>query len=84
MFNFKAADLADKEMNFGSAYSLRDELYHLNKTTWVASEETLTVWWCEGAEHLAPLETLARCTFAMFWQLINDAIKHRLIMKLDY
>ncbi len=84
MFNFEAADLADKEMNFGSAYSLRDELYHLNKTTWVASEETLTVWRYEGAEHLAPLETLARCTFAMFWQLVNDAIKHRLIMKLDY
>lgn len=84
MFNFKAADLSGKEMHFGSAYSLRDELYHLNKTTWDATEETLTIWRREGAEHPAPLETLARCAFGMFWQLVNDAIEHRLIMKLDY
>jgi hypothetical protein len=83
MFNFTGTDLTGRETLFGSAYSLRDELHHLNQITWKADDATISKWRrCEDEPET--LEAMAKCSYAMFWELTKAAIQHRLVMKLDY
>jgi hypothetical protein len=68
----------------GSTMGLREELCRLNESTWGASDETITEWRQEGAELGAPFEKSARFGFAVFYELAQLAVQHRLPMKLDY
>ena len=83
-FTFVARDLGDNTVGFGSAVSLLRELDDLNVQTWNAETATLANWRCEGAEKNSPLEVCARFGFAIMRDMAASAVKHKLVMKLDY
>lgn len=68
----------------GSVPRLNEQLRRLNTATWSASPEQISEWRRDGAEHGAPLEVSARFGFAIFSELTELAVQHRLPMKLDY
>jgi hypothetical protein len=81
---FDAQDLTGQELRFAPLERLRDELARLNNETWKATDDQLVTWRRAGAEFQAPMETGARFAFGLLWGLTNDAITHRLPMRLDY
>ena len=83
-FTFRAADPTGKELGFGSSIFLQTQLELLNHRTWNATDQTLALWLNEGAEYKAPLEIGARFAFSIMYELAHQAVKHRLVMKLDY
>jgi hypothetical protein len=71
-------------MVFGSAVHLLRQLELLNHRTWQASATDAARWRLDGAERDAPLEIGAQFAFAIMSNLAREAMKHRLIMKLDF
>jgi hypothetical protein len=68
----------------GSVAGLATELRHLNSITWQAEDADISAWRRDSAEFEAPLEVSARFAFAVFLELSELAVQHRLPMKLDY
>ncbi len=83
-FTFRAADPNGQERGFGSSLTLRSQLELLNRRTWKAADDALSLWRRGGAEYKAPLEIGARFAFSILYELASQAVTHRLIMKLDY
>jgi hypothetical protein len=83
-FTFAAPNASGKTVNFGSVYSLRDELTALNERTWNADEAAISRWRLEGAAYRSPMEVGAKFAFSIFHALTQAAIDHRLVMLLDW
>jgi hypothetical protein len=83
-FTFEGADPMDKDLVFGSSPRLLSELEQLNERTWRADDRAIKEWRAGSAEYRAPLEEGARFAFAVFYELAQESVRHRLPMKLDY
>jgi hypothetical protein len=83
-FGFTVADVTGREVAVGSAHALRDELAALNARTWRADAETVARWRRERYEDDSPLPIVARFGFAVFSALVEAAIAHRLVLKMDW
>jgi hypothetical protein len=83
-FTFGVEDLTGQEIICGSSIELFEQLKDLNRRTWNATDKVISEWRQNGAEHNAPLEIGARFAFSIMSELAQQAIEHRLIMKLDY
>ena len=71
-------------VTIGSSVALRNELAALNQRTWKADAAMLARWRWEGADRNSPLEVGARFAFAILQALTEEAVAHRLVLKLDY
>jgi hypothetical protein len=83
-FIFKADDISGTELFVGSSIVLLRQLKELNGRTWQVDAETLHQWRRDGADYGSPLEIGAKFAFAVFYELAEEAIKHRLPMRLDW
>jgi hypothetical protein len=83
-FTFRVEDLSGQEIVCGSSVELFEQLKELNRRTWNATDAVISEWRRNGAEHNAPMEIGARFAFSIMNELSQQAIAHRLIMKLDY
>jgi hypothetical protein len=81
---FRSKTIAGTDAMIGSTIGLLGELRRLNESTWAASDEAISEWRRNGAEFGAPFEDSARFGFAIFYELTQLAVQHRLPMKLDY
>lgn len=81
---FLAGTLGQTDVMIGSTIALLEQLQRLNESTWKASDEAITDWRREGAAFGAPFENSAQFGFAVFYELTQLAVQHRLPMKLDY
>jgi hypothetical protein len=84
-FKFKAPDVAGAEMWFGSSLELLDELRRLNEETYRGSSDDLSKWKkFEGVDKENTFDKSALCGLAMFLELAQLSVDHKLPMKLDY
>jgi hypothetical protein len=83
-FTFSVEDLSGQEIICGSAIELSEQLKELNRRTWNATDAVISEWRQNGAGDKAPLEIGARYAFAVMSELSQQAIAHRLVLKLDY
>ena len=83
-FTFSAEDATGNGVTIGSVTALSAQLHELNQRTWRANATTIADWRHTGADFGAPFEVSARFGFAVFAQLAEAAVEHRLPMKLDY
>ena len=83
-FVFEADDMGGNTIRIGSSAELLPQLGELNNRTWQASRNQLSEWRRDGSEHGAPLESGARFAFAVFRDLAEQSVEHRLPMRLDW
>jgi hypothetical protein len=83
-FTFRAQDVAGREVLFGSASTLLEQLRRLNDESYKADAETLERWQHDGACSEDLFDQTARFGLAMFLRLAQLSVEHRLPMKLDY
>lgn len=83
-FVFKTEDIAGSEIMVGSSIFLLKQLGELNTRTWKVEPAILHEWRRNGADHGAPLQAGAMFAFAVFFELADEAVKHRLPMRLDW
>lgn len=83
-FTFKSADVGGAEVLVGSSVALLRQLEELNARTWRLSPEELQQWRRNGADYGAPLESGARFAFSVFFELTQEATRHRLPMRMDW
>ena len=68
----------------GSALTLACQLAELNGATWKAGEGNVARWARAAPANDAALEAKARYAFAILNGLVQQAVAHRLPVKLDY
>ena len=83
-FTFTTVDIRDNNITIGSSKALLSQLENLNAVTWNADDRTLKDWLQVGAGHEDSLETHARFSFSVFYELTKLSVAHNLPMKLDY
>jgi hypothetical protein len=81
---FRTQNILGKSVLVGSSVTLLAQLAELNRRIWQADNKLLAQWRFDGAEHGAPLETGARFAFAIFHELAQRSVAHRLPMCLDW
>jgi hypothetical protein len=80
----KTKDVRGKRITVGSSQSLLRELNLLNERTWRADATALKQWRFDGPGPRDSLEPNARFGLALFLDLCEKSVAHRLPMKLDY
>lgn len=83
-FVFKAGYITGKELWMGWSTTLLSQLRELNAKTLKATPENFKQWKLDGGPKNAPFETSARFGMAVLIGLTEQAVMHRLPMKLDY
>lgn len=83
-FTFKSADVGGAEVLVGSSMALLRQLEELNARTWRVSPEELQQWRRNGADYGVPLESGARFAFSVFFELTQEATRHRLPTRMDW
>lgn len=83
-FTFEGEDVDRRRIVFGSAATLVRQLADLNDATWKAAEAEIVSWAGTATDDEAPLESRARHAFAVLAGLAQQAVEHRLPMKLDF
>jgi hypothetical protein len=83
-FTFEGEDIDGRRVVVGSTTTLRRQLDELNAATWKADANTVAEWSREPPVDDAPLELCARYAFAVLLGLAQQAVDHKLPMKLDY
>ncbi len=81
---FTASDPAGVELMVGSAEQLQVELINLNQMTWRASDKQIREWRLSIDPTTKSFDELARLGFSIFSNLVAEAVKHKLPMKMDY
>ncbi len=81
---FDCADIAGRRIVIGSAVVLRRQLVDLNGITWRATRGAVAEWARSPISDQPPLDLSARYGFAVFLDLAERAVEHRLPMKLNY
>jgi hypothetical protein len=81
---FEADDLGENTVAIGSSVKLLAELRDLNARTFRGSAADLERWLQDGAEPQGPFDDSARFGLALFLDLAEKSVTHRLPMKLDY
>lgn len=83
-FTFEGEDVRGRRVVMGSSTMLRRQLADLNGATWKAAGSTVGRWGRSPPASDASLELRARYAFAVLSDLVEQAVDHRLPMKLDY
>jgi hypothetical protein len=83
-FTFEGEDIDGRRVVVGSTTTLRRQLDELNAATWKADANAVAGWCLEPPAAEAPLELCARYAFAVLLDLAQQAVEHKLPMKLDY
>jgi hypothetical protein len=83
-FTFRAADVTGSEVWIGSSITLLEQLRALNGNTVSAGREQLTEWRRENFEPGDSFQKASRFGLAMFMELAEKSVLHRLPMKMDY
>jgi hypothetical protein len=83
-FTFDGEDVDGRRVVLGSAPTLQRQLADLNGATWKAGDDTVAGWGRRPPSDGASLEQRARYGFAAMVKAVQQAIDHRLPMKLDY
>jgi len=83
-FTFDGKDVDGHRVVLGSAPTLQRQLADLNGATWKAGDDTVAGWGRRPPSDDASLELRARYGFAAMVKAVQQAIDHRLPMKLDY
>jgi len=83
-FTFEGQDVDGRRIVVGSALTLARQLAELNGATWKAAEGNLARWAQAAPADDASLEVKARYAFAILNDLVQQAVGHRLPVKLDY
>jgi hypothetical protein len=81
---FKATDAAGVEMIMGPIAQLQTDLIKLNQMTWRASNEEIKEWRRVINPNTKSFDEMARFGYSIFSELVGEAVKHKLPMKLDY
>jgi hypothetical protein len=81
---FEAATLGGPPAVIGSSVALREQLYALNGKTFQGSAEDLAAWRRDAPEQGGPFDASARYGLALFTEMAEKSVTHRLPMKLDY
>lgn len=81
---FKASDAAGVEMVMGPIAQLQADLIKLNQMTWRDSDENIKEWRRVIDPNTKSFDELARFSYSIFNELVGEAVKHKLPMKLDY
>jgi hypothetical protein len=83
-FTFEGQDVDGRRIVVGSALTLPRQLVELNGVTWKAGEGEMVRWAQLAPADDARLEFKARYAFAILNELVQQAVAHRLPVKLDY
>ncbi len=83
-FTFEGEDVDRRRIVVGSAATLVRQLADLNDATWKAAEVDIVSWAGVVTDDDAPLEPRACHAFAVLAGLAQQAVEHRLPMKLDF
>jgi len=83
-FTFRFMELTGNELCIGSAPTMLRELQLLNERTFKGDAEERKYWREDTPEFGEPFEIAARFGLAVFMDLAEQAIAHRLPLKLDY
>lgn len=83
-FTFEGQDVDGRRIVVGSATTLADQLADLNGATWKVDDDEADTWTRRRPQGSAPLELRARYAFALMRDLVRQAVRHSLPMKLDY
>ena len=81
---FKACDAAGGEVMMGPSDQLQAEMIKLNQMTWQASDEDTKEWRRVIDPNTKSFDEMARFGYSIFIELVGEAVKHKLPMKLDY
>jgi len=83
-FLFKASDASGADTLMGSTGQLQAELAKLNQMTWRASDQDIREWRLGIDPYTNSFDELARLGYSIFSRLVEEAVKHKLPMKMDY
>ncbi len=83
-FTFEGEDVDGRRIVVGSVMTLARQLAELNGATWKAGNGEVAAWGQSAPADDAMLEFKARHAFAILTDLAQQAVDHRLPMKLDY
>jgi hypothetical protein len=83
-FTFEGQDVEGRRIVVGSANTLASQLADLNTATWKVDDDEAASWVRRRPQADAPLELRARYAFAVMRDLVQQAVRHSLPMKLDY
>lgn len=83
-FSFQFIDLAGHTLYIGSTPRLLEQLRALNERTFKGTEEQRLEWRSKCPKPGAPFADAARFGLAVFMDLAEQSIAHRLPIKLDY
>jgi len=83
-FIFTASDASGGETLMGSTGRLQAELIKLNQMTWRASDDDIREWRLAIDPNTSSFDELARFGYSIFSSLVEEAVKHKLPMKMDY
>lgn len=81
---FEGVNVDGRRTVMGSATALRRQLSELNAATWEASGAAVVDWGRTPPAADASLEQRARYAFAVLFELVQQAMGHKLPMRLDY
>lgn len=83
-FTFEGEDVDGRRIIFGSAPTLARQLAELNAATWRMDAGEMTALAEQPMSESRALEPAARQAMAVITGLVEQAVQHRLPMKLDY
>lgn len=79
---FKAVDICEEELVYGSSVQLLNELSLLNGKTWKADKATIERWRRLGLGQSCSLEEAAKYGLSVFLPLVVKSIENKLVMRL--
>lgn len=79
-----ASDVTGGDVMMGSIGQLQAEMIKLNQMTWSASDEDIREWRLTIDPHTKSFGELARFGYSIISSFVEEAVKYKLPMKMDY